>query len=105
MMSTGAGGSTALVDTSYSKSELFAAAVESDMQVYSLSVFDPPLNKKPIELGEQRNGVFFMEELGRRTGGVQMVVRDSAEINWAATRIGNVDPGSISDRVCAGKYR
>jgi Ca-activated chloride channel family protein len=119
MMFTDAGGSTALVDTiysaiqqsrkahhgrkallvisdgmdnhsRYSKSELFAAAVESDMQVYSISVFDPPRNKKPIELGEERNGIFFLEELSRRTGGVQIVVRDSTEINEAATNIGKV---------------
>jgi Ca-activated chloride channel family protein len=119
MMFTDAGGSTALVDTiyaaiqqsrtahhgrkallvisdgmdnhsRYSKSELFAAAVESDMQVYSISVFDPPRNKKPIELGEERNGIFFLEELSRRTGGVQIVVRGADEINRAATNIGNV---------------
>src|ERR1019366_2674161 len=34
----------------YSVSELMAAAVESDLQIYSITVYDPPRNKKPIEL-------------------------------------------------------
>ena len=116
MMFTDAGGSTALVDTiyasiqqsraahngrkallvisdgmdnhsRYSKGELMSLAVEADMQIYTISVFDPPRNKKPIEFGEERNGVFFLEDLARRTGGVQIVVRDSDEIHRAATRI------------------
>jgi Ca-activated chloride channel family protein len=119
MMFTDAGGSTALVDTiyasiqqsrsahngrrallvisdgmdnhsRYSKSELMSLAVEADMQIYTISVFDPPRNKKPIELGEERNGIFFLEELANRTGGVQIVVRDSGEINRAATSIAKV---------------
>jgi Ca-activated chloride channel family protein len=114
-----AGGSTALVDTiyaavvqmrsahhgrkailvisdgmdnhsRYSASELMAAAVEADLQVYSISVFDPPRNKKPIELKEERDGVSFLEELSRKTGGIQMVAHDSAEAFQAAERMGRV---------------
>jgi Ca-activated chloride channel family protein len=77
----------------YSKSELMAAAVESDLQVYSVSIYDPPRNKKPIELGEERNGISFLEELSRRTGGVQIVVRDNHDVNKAATDIGRVIRG------------
>jgi VWFA-related protein len=65
-------------------------AVEADMQIYTISVFDPPRNKKPIELGEERNGIFFLEELANRTGGVQIIVRGSEEINRAATSIARV---------------
>jgi Ca-activated chloride channel family protein len=119
MIFANAGGSTALVDTiyaavqqsraahrsrrallvisdgmdnhsRYSKAELMAAAVESDMQIYSVSIFDPPRNKKPIELGEERNGIFFLEELTRRTGGIQVVARDNHDINQAAANIGRV---------------
>jgi Ca-activated chloride channel family protein len=117
MAFTGAGGSTALVDTiysallqsrgghhgrkallvisdgmdnhsRYSARELMDAAVEADMQIYSISVFDPPRNKKPIELQEERNGIFFLEELTRKTGGLQIVARDSSDIDQAAVRIG-----------------
>lgn len=119
MMFTDAGGSTALVDTiyasieqsrsahngrkallvisdgmdnhsRYSKNELISLAVEADMQIYTISVFDPPRNKKPIELGEERSGIFFLEELAHRTGGVQIVVRDSGEIHRAATGIARI---------------
>jgi Ca-activated chloride channel family protein len=114
---TDAGGSTALVDTiyaamlqsrsahhtrrallvisdgmdnhsRYSARELIAAAVESDVQIYAVSVYDPPRNKKPIELQEERNGVFFLDELTRKTGGFQITAYGSNDIEQAASRIG-----------------
>ena len=117
MVFTNAGGSTALVDTiyaalmqsrtahharkallvisdgmdnhsRYSARELTAAAVEADVQIYSVSVYDPPRNKKPIELQEERNGVFFLDELTRKTGGFQITANGSDDINRAAARIG-----------------
>jgi Ca-activated chloride channel family protein len=72
----------------YSKSELIAAAMESDMQIYSISIYDPPGNKKPIELAEERDGLFFLEDLTRRTGGVQIVAHNAFEIQKAAADIG-----------------
>ncbi len=117
MAFTNAGGSTALVDTiyaamlqsrsahharkallvisdgmdnhsRYSSRELIAAAVEADVQIYSVSVYDPPRNKKPIELQEERNGVFFLDELTRRTGGFQITAYGSGDVQQAAARIG-----------------
>jgi Ca-activated chloride channel family protein len=117
MVFTNAGGSTALVDTiyaallqsrtahhgrkallvisdgmdnhsRYSSRELIAAAVEADIQVYSVSVYDPPRNKKPIELQEERNGIFFLDELTRKTGGFAVTAYGSGDINQAAARIG-----------------
>jgi Ca-activated chloride channel family protein len=117
MVFTDAGGSTALVDTiysallqsrtahhgrkallvisdgmdnhsRYSARELLATAVEADMQIYSVSVYDPPRNKKPIELQEERNGIFFLEDLARKTGGLQIVAHGSSDITQAAARIG-----------------
>ena len=114
-----AGGSTALVDTiyaalvqmrsahhgrrailvisdgmdnhsRYSARELMTAAVEADLQIYSISVFDPPRNKKPIELKEESDGIFFLKELTRKSGGIQMVVHDSGEAYQAAERMGRV---------------
>jgi Ca-activated chloride channel homolog len=113
MIFTGAGGSTALVDTlyaallqsrsahnprkailvisdgmdnhsRYSAGELVAAALEADLQIYSITVYDPPLTKKPIELREERAGMAFLEEITRRTGGLQLVVRNGREIDQAA---------------------
>jgi Ca-activated chloride channel homolog len=117
MVFTNAGGSTALVDTiyaamlrtrsaryprkallvisdgmdnhsRYSSRELIAAAVEADVQIYSVSLYDPPRNKKPIELQEERNGIFFLEELTRKTGGLQIMAHDSSDINQSAAGIG-----------------
>ncbi len=114
---TDAGGSTALVDTIYAAllqtrrahngrkallvisdgmdnhsrytvHELTAAAVEADVQIYAVTVFDPPRNKKPIELAEERNGVFFLEELSRKTGGFQMTAFGAGDVNQAAVKVG-----------------
>ena len=124
---TAAGGSTALVDTiyaamlqsrsahhtrratlvisdgmdnhsRYSARELIAAAVEADVQIYSVSVYDPPRNKKPIELQEERNGVFFLDELTRKTGGFHITAYGSGDIEQAASRIG----GAMRDQYLIG---
>ena len=75
-------------DSRYKKNKLMAAALESDIQIYSLSIYDPPRNKKPIELTEERNGIALLEELTRVTGGIQIVARDSVEIGQAAASMG-----------------
>jgi Ca-activated chloride channel family protein len=72
----------------YSKSELLSAAMETDLQIYSISVFDPPRNKKGIELQEERQGISFLEELSRKTGGLQIVVQNEHDITAAAAKIG-----------------
>lgn len=116
MIFADAGGSTALVDTilaavrqsrtahrerkallvisdgmdnhsRYSRGELIAAALEADLQIYSITVYDPPLTKKPIELREERQGVSFLEEITRRTGGVQVTVRTAREMDDAAQSV------------------
>lgn len=71
----------------YSKPELMSLALESDVQVYAISVFDPPLNRKPIELKEEREGLAFLEELARRTGGVALVARGERDAEEAAAKI------------------
>jgi Ca-activated chloride channel homolog len=112
-----AGGSTALVDTiyaamlktrkahngrkallvisdgmdnhsRYTEQELIAAAVEADVQIYAVSLWAPPRNKKPIELAEERSGLFFLDELTRRTGGFHLMAYGSGDIVDAAGRIG-----------------
>jgi hypothetical protein len=52
-----------------SKSELMEAALESDLQVYSISTCDP---------------------LTRRTGGIQIVVRDNRDVNKVGADIAQV---------------
>lgn len=72
----------------YSKKELLAAALEADVQIYSMAIYDPPLTKKPIELAEEREGLSFLSELSRRTGGVSVVARGADDIVRAAIEIG-----------------
>src|SRR5882672_4516050 len=64
----------------YSKGELMARAVESDVQIYAISLYDPPRNKKAIELREEQSGLLFLEELARRTGGLQFVIRNARDL-------------------------
>jgi Ca-activated chloride channel family protein len=116
MIFADAGGSTALVDTifaavrqsrtarhqrkallvisdgmdnhsRYSRGELIGAALEADLQIYSITVYDPPLTKKPIELREERDGLSFLEEITRRTGGIQATVRTPREMDEAAQAV------------------
>jgi Ca-activated chloride channel family protein len=54
----------------YSRGELMAKAVESDVQIYSIAVIDPPRNRKPIELVEDARGRMLLEDLSRATGGL-----------------------------------
>jgi VWFA-related protein len=71
----------------YSEAELLSAAMETDLQIYSISIFDPPANRKPIELTEERKGISFLETLSRKTGGLQIVVQNEHETDQAAERI------------------
>ncbi len=45
-------------------------AVESDTQIYSIAVIDPPRNRKPIELAEDARGRMLLDDLSRATGGL-----------------------------------
>jgi hypothetical protein len=73
-----------------SKSALFDAAAETDAQIYSVTVYDPPRNRKPIELQEKREGLSFLADPARRTGGMQIVVHDAREINQAVLDMGRL---------------
>ncbi len=72
----------------YSKAELLSAAMEADLQIYTISVFDPPRNKKAVELQEERSGIAFLEELSHKTGGLHIVVRNRQDVGNAARQIG-----------------
>jgi Ca-activated chloride channel family protein len=72
----------------YTKAELLSAAMEADLQIYSISVFDPPRNRKAIELQEERQGIFFLDELSRKTGGMQVIIQNEYDVEKAAAQIG-----------------
>ena len=112
-----AGGSTALVDTvylamsrmraahhprrallvisdgmdnhsRYSTGELKAMALEADVQIHTITLYDPPRNKKPIELQEERRGLLLLDEISRETGGLHFVATNDADVKRSVTKIG-----------------
>ena len=72
----------------YSKAELVGRAVESDVQIYAVSIYNPPANKKPIELQEERRGLELLDDLAQRTGGLHLVVNNGTDVNQATGTIG-----------------
>jgi Ca-activated chloride channel family protein len=85
----------------YSKGELMRAALEADVQVYSIIVgsgsggsssggapFRPTLAAKPIDQAREREGPNMLEELSEKTGGLHFHVRDAAEAKAAAVKAG-----------------
>ena len=84
----------------YSRSELMSKAVESDVQVYSIAVNDPPRNKKPIELAEGARGRILLEDLSRATGGLYFEV---SPVRPAADVIASVNR-ALHDQYLLGYY-
>lgn len=72
----------------HSRDELFRRAVESDAQVYTISMNCPGPNRKPIELQEETRGLILLDALAAKTGGFSVVVRNAGETEDAAGRIG-----------------
>jgi Ca-activated chloride channel family protein len=72
----------------HTQSELLNRAMEEDLQIYTISIFNPPGNRKASQLMEEQHGLLLMEELADRTGGLQFMVRSDEDMRRAAERIG-----------------
>jgi Ca-activated chloride channel homolog len=72
----------------YSKAELMSFALESNAQIYTISIHDPPAYKKPAQLTEERAGLAFLDELASKTGGIPFVVRNTRGLRAATAQIG-----------------
>jgi Ca-activated chloride channel family protein len=72
----------------YSKVELMSNVVESDVQIYTIGVYDPPNDKKPIELNLERAGISLLDDLAQASGGLHFQIRDASEIARVAEKIG-----------------
>jgi VWFA-related protein len=117
MIFTATGGSTALADTIYSalvqmraatlprhallivsdgmdnhsrrsEAEIIAASVEANLQIYSVSIFDPARAAKPIQLVEEQRGIQFLGEMARRTGGLQIVAGNYQDLKRGLEEMG-----------------
>lgn len=84
----------------YSESELMSAALEADVQVYTM-IFDngmpsaaagvpfrPSLAGKPWDLARERQGPNMLEKLSNKTGGLYFHVRNDAESREAVVKAG-----------------
>ncbi len=85
----------------YSKAELLQAALEADVQIYTIIVdngaggssgntvpFRPSMIKKPGDQGADRQGPSLLEELADKTGGLSFHVRSGAEAKEGMLKVG-----------------
>jgi Ca-activated chloride channel family protein len=72
----------------YSKAELMSLALESDAQIYTIAIYDPPANMKPAQLKGERAGLALLDELAWKTGGISVVVRNAGGLRAAIAQIG-----------------
>jgi Ca-activated chloride channel family protein len=73
----------------HSRAELLERAEESDVQVYTIAVAGSAApSTKAIALTEERQGLLFLDELARKTGGIGFVVTGRTDIARAAASIG-----------------
>jgi Ca-activated chloride channel family protein len=73
----------------YTKAELMALAMESDVQIYTIALFEPPRNAKAIEMSAERAGVALLDQLARTTGGLHFAITGTGDIPRIAERIGD----------------
>lgn len=72
----------------YSKHELLSAAMETDVQIFAISIGAPPPNKKLIQQMEEEQGLLFLRELAEKTGGVYFQAAFESDVQSAVTRAG-----------------
>ena len=85
----------------YSKGELMRAALEADVQIYTIIVgggsgggsmggapFRPSMVAKPIDQAREREGPNMLEELSEKTGGLHFRAQNESEAREAAIKAG-----------------
>jgi Ca-activated chloride channel homolog len=65
----------------YSESELTSLALESDTQIYSISIHEAVTNI------QERSGVYLLSKLSENTGGLHFVVRDRRQLPEIAAKL------------------
>jgi Ca-activated chloride channel family protein len=87
----------------YSKGELMRAALEANVQIYTIIVgngsgggaiggapFRPSMIAKPIDQAREREGPNMLEELSEKTGGLHFRAQNETEAKEAAIKAGSV---------------
>ena len=72
----------------YTRHELMMQALETDAQIFCISVYDPPGYAKPFTLLEQRQGLDLLDDLSGATGGVHLVVSNSSDTGRSMDTVG-----------------
>jgi Ca-activated chloride channel family protein len=72
----------------YTEHELMRLAMESDVQIYTVSVGSSLGPKKAVQAHEDRRGRSLLEDIAEKTGGLSFVAGDRAQIDQIATKIG-----------------
>jgi len=65
----------------YTESELTSLALESDTQIYSISIHEAVTNV------QERSGMYLLSKLSENTGGLHLVVRDRRELSEIAAKL------------------
>ncbi|HEV3199812.1 MAG TPA: VWA domain-containing protein [Bryobacteraceae bacterium] len=71
----------------YSKKDLLREVVESDTQIHTISLNNPPAGLKGLAMAEVQRGLAFMDDLAERSGGLSIRLRSHQDPSAAAARI------------------
>ena len=71
----------------YTKKELMREVMESDTQIYTIALNNPPVGIKGAALAESQRGLAFMDDLAEKSGGVSVRLRSHEDPSAAASRI------------------
>jgi Ca-activated chloride channel family protein len=71
----------------YSKQELLREVMESDTQVYTIALYNPPVGMKGTAINEIQRGLVLMDDLAEMSGGVGVRLRSHEDPSAAAAKI------------------
>lgn len=76
-------------DTSrFSRGELLRLATEAEVEVHTLVLEVRAGKRSPVNIGESQDGMAFLGELSKVTGGLSFLIRDDAGMAAAAEKVG-----------------
>jgi len=71
----------------YSKKDLMREVVESDTQIYTIALNNPPAGAKGMAMAEFQRGMMLMDDLAEKSGGLSVHLREYENPSAAAARI------------------
>jgi len=72
----------------YTQSEMMRAAVEADVQIYTVAIDNRPVSVRPVFRIEENRGLSLLEALSEKTGGMNFTIRMPSAVSDAAAKIG-----------------